>query len=142
MAPVHTPTRTHPIIQYLSPYQDSFRINGSTLANLNDQHLTQLGVNNNIIKRKLLIWIKEGLPEYERHLAESSDINKENIPPLQKKTTKERGNQKASSSQWKHNQTEEGMVVRSCDGSLAAYYVMKDKILKIGRSSINTIRSL
>lgn len=43
---------------------------------------------------------------------------------------------------WKHNQKEEGMVIRSCDGSLAAYYVMKEHLLKIGRSSANIIRSL
>ena len=34
------------------------------------------------------------------------------------------------------------MVIRSCDGSLAAYYVMKEQLLKIGRSSVNVIRSL
>jgi hypothetical protein len=34
------------------------------------------------------------------------------------------------------------MVIRSCDGNLAAFYVMKEKVLKIGRSSANTIRSL
>lgn len=37
---------------------------------------------------------------------------------------------------------DDGMVVRSCDGNLAAFYVMRDKILKIGRSIANTIRSL
>jgi pSer/pThr/pTyr-binding forkhead associated (FHA) protein len=39
-------------------------------------------------------------------------------------------------------QEDESMIVRSCDGNLAAFYVMKEKSLKIGRSSVNTIRSL
>jgi pSer/pThr/pTyr-binding forkhead associated (FHA) protein len=34
------------------------------------------------------------------------------------------------------------MVIRSCDGSLASFYVMKEQILKIGRSSANVVRSL
>ena len=34
------------------------------------------------------------------------------------------------------------MVIKSCDNSLAAYYVMNEKNLKIGRSSANVIRSL
>jgi hypothetical protein len=34
------------------------------------------------------------------------------------------------------------MVIRSYEGSLAAFYVMKNKIMKIGRSPANTIRSL
>lgn len=34
------------------------------------------------------------------------------------------------------------MVVRSCDGNLAAFYVMKERSLKIGRSNLNVIRSL
>lgn len=34
------------------------------------------------------------------------------------------------------------MVIRSCDGNLAAFYVMKESVLKIGRSSQNVIRSL
>lgn len=37
---------------------------------------------------------------------------------------------------------EEAMVVRSCDGNLAAFYIMREKNLKIGRSNVNTIRSL
>jgi pSer/pThr/pTyr-binding forkhead associated (FHA) protein len=34
------------------------------------------------------------------------------------------------------------MVVRSCDGNLAAFYIMRERTLKIGRSNVNTIRSL
>ena len=34
------------------------------------------------------------------------------------------------------------MVVRSCDGNIAAFYVMKESIMKIGRSQTNIIRSL
>ena len=33
-------------------------------------------------------------------------------------------------------------MIRSCDGSLAAYYVMKERLLKIGRAPGNVIRSL
>lgn len=34
------------------------------------------------------------------------------------------------------------MIVRSCDGNLAAFYVMGEKSLKIGRLNTNTIRTL
>lgn len=34
------------------------------------------------------------------------------------------------------------MVVRSCDGNLAAFYIMKQRTLKIGRANTNTVRSL
>ena len=34
------------------------------------------------------------------------------------------------------------MMIRSCDGNIAAFYVMKDSNMKIGRSQTNVIRSL
>lgn len=77
------------------------------------------------------------------HLLNSKFDDKENVPPMQRKVTKENGTQKMGKEhEWKHNQKEEGMVIRSCDGSLAAYYVMKDNIFKIGRSHTNVVRSL
>ena len=41
-----------------------------------------------------------------------------------------------------HHKKEDNMVIRSCDGSIAAFYVMKDSNMKIGRSPTNVIRSL
>jgi pSer/pThr/pTyr-binding forkhead associated (FHA) protein len=61
--------------------------------------------------------------------------------PLQRKQTTEREG-KAVRRQTGMQVQEEGMVVRSCDGNLAAFYVMREKNLKIGRSIANTIRSL
>lgn len=94
-------------------------------------------------------WIKEGLPEFEQHLLRTKFDDKENIEPrhhnlpeLQRNETFQKGVNKVRPQPWKHSQKEEGMVIRSCDGSLAAYYVMKEHLLKIGRSSVNVIRSL
>ena len=39
-------------------------------------------------------------------------------------------------------QEEDSMIIKSCDGNLAAFYLMKENSLKIGRSHANTIRSL
>ena len=43
---------------------------------------------------------------------------------------------------WQPRRTEKGMVIRSCDGNIAAFYVMKSDSMKIGRSQKNIIRSL
>lgn len=69
--------------------------------------------------------------------------NKENIPPLQRKLTTERGCFKPQKPQnWCIENSESELMIRSCDGNLAAFYIMKEKVLKIGRSPLNTIRSL
>ena len=39
-------------------------------------------------------------------------------------------------------QEEEGMLIRSCDGNLAAIYVLQERTIKLGRSTVNLIRSL
>jgi F0F1-type ATP synthase alpha subunit len=76
-------------------------------------------------------------------LDRNSFDNKENVPPLQRKITTDKGVPKAKLRQaWRASSEDQGMVIRNCDGSLAACYVMKDPLLKIGRSALNTIRSL
>lgn len=37
-------------------------INGPALLSLNEDKLGLLGVSNNIIKRKIIRWVKEGFP--------------------------------------------------------------------------------
>lgn len=108
-----------------------------------------MGVTNSIIQRKLIRWIKEGFAEFESFLAHSHSHNKENIPPphlnlpLQRKMTTEReGIRPNCNKRSGMVRQEDEMVVRSCDGNLAAFYVMRERSLKIGRSSLNTIRSL
>jgi hypothetical protein len=109
-------------------------------------------------------WIREGFSEFAAHLALSND-DKENVPPikkensmmakehsflgkelpLQRKQTTEREGKamrRQSGMGMQMQMQEEGMVVRSCDGNLAAFYIMREKNLKIGRSIANTIRSL
>ena len=62
--------------------------------------------------------------------------DKENVPPnqLQRQQTTETIAQKMKiKREWKSKASEGGMMIRSCDGSQAAFYVLKDKNMKIGR---------
>ena len=141
MARLHSPIFPSLIVQYQTPHSAAHRIHGPALTTLTEEQLILLGVTNNIIKRKFLRWIKEGFNEFTEYLEQFNAFdNKENIVPLQHKQTTDKGVLKEKQS-WKHSQ-EEGMVIRSCDGSLAAYYVIKERLLKIGRSQGNVIRSL
>lgn len=147
MAPFCPPRFPHQCLRYSSFHSASHRLNGPRLLALTLPQLQALGVSNSIIQRKLLRWIKEGFAEFEAHL--SLRANKENVPPnreqgkegLQRKLTTERESCKMAKKSAFQPQ-EEGMVVRSCDGNLAAFYVMQERSLKIGRSNANTIRSL
>ena len=78
--------------------------------------------------------------------------NKENQPPMLRKDTKPRADLRdcrdIKDFKTKHNNSKvlqpcsSGMVIRSCDNSLAVFYMMKEKVMKIGRSPANVIRSL
>ena len=59
---------------------------------------------------------------------------------MERKSTKE-SDKMVEEKPWK-NKKDEGLVIRGCDGNLAAFYVMKEKCMKIGRSQSNVIRSL
>jgi hypothetical protein len=148
MAAVRTSRLPRCCLRYYLPHLADHRLNGPRLLDLTLPQLQAIGVTNSIIQRKLLRWIKEGFAEFETHLALQADnkenirpINKENIPALTRKQTTERETGKVAKRSAFQPQ-EDTMVVRSCDGNLAAFYVMRERSLKIGRSIANTIRSL
>lgn len=56
---------------------------GLELRNVAAEDLEQVGVTNNIIKRKLMNWIREGFIGFEAHLkTKVFDWDKENVAPL------------------------------------------------------------
>jgi len=63
-------------LSYLFFHLVSHRINGSALLKLNLPNLDSLGINNTILQRKMLRWIKEGFDEFEQHLQAGNIENK------------------------------------------------------------------
>ena len=112
-------------------------------------HLKRLGIQSSLMQRKMMRWIREGFPEFDSHLANSM---KENIPPLpnlpnlNRKSTKERTQalsfNAAPAQACEPARSSQEMLIRSCEGNIAAFYVMRGKVLTIGRTSNNTVRSL
>lgn len=124
MVAVCTSRHTHSKLLYVFYHLAANKINGPSLLNLNTSQMNILGATNSIIQRKLMRWIKEGFAEFEDYLTKSNLENKENIPPLQQKKTTQREILK-SRPQKSFNSKDEEMVIRSCDGNIAAFYVMK-----------------
>lgn len=71
-------------LRYFMLHSAAEQIHGPRLLTLAAPQLGSLGVTNNITQRKLIRWIKEGFTEFTQHLA---SVNKENVPPLQRKDT-------------------------------------------------------
>jgi len=81
MALLHPPSSPRRLLPYIYFYPEHHHIQGSTIGSLTEQNLVQLGVNSPLIRRKLLRWVKEGLPEFEQYLLRQTFDDKENIAP-------------------------------------------------------------